>query len=145
MQFSLQDYRNLLQEQLDIADAMLENFSKLAEMAVAFEGAGTPVAQFSSGPSLSAHPHAVPSVRKQPRIRGVLAAVREIVEDLSGPFDKNDVMALLKEKDSDLAANVSPSNLRNTLRILARKGHIKVQLDATSKTCATYVSRRAVA
>ena len=53
---------------------------------------------------------------RPPRVRGVLAAVKDVLENLTGPFDKYDVMAKLKDKDPELAAKLSSANLRNTFK-----------------------------
>jgi hypothetical protein len=126
---------------LDLVDAVIENFRKLADVD-APEG-GAAVTQLSSVPSVS--PRVVPHISKPARVRGVLAAVREIVEEFAGPFDKNDIMEKLKARDAQLANSVSPANLRNTLRILAKSGEITVRVDATSTTCAKYVGKRTAA
>lgn len=141
---NLKAYRDQLQRQLDLVDDLLANFDRIAGVSDnAFESTASAGANLRSVPA--SEPRLVARIEKQPRVRGVLAAVREIVEGFSGPFDKNDVMAKLREKDSDLAASVSPGNLRNTLRLLAKNGDIKVQIDATSTTCAKYVTKRTAA
>lgn len=77
---------------------------------------------------------------KQPRVRGVLAAARKAVEQLSGPFDKKELLAKLIEIDQNFAhKKVTGSNLRNALRLLTQNGVIKVESEATATSCAKYV------
>jgi hypothetical protein len=142
---ALRAYRSQLQDQLELVDEAIENHLRLADQAGASEGGALLDGQLRSVSSVSQMPQAVPDRGKTARVRGVLAAVREIVEEFSGPFDKNDIRAKLRARDSHLADSVSPANLRNTLRILAKKGDIEVQIDATSRTCAKYVSKRTAA
>jgi hypothetical protein len=144
---SLQAYRDQLQNQLDLVYAMLDNFNRLAGVPSDTLDLGAPSGTgLRAVPSTSQQVFTIPaSGTKQPRVRGVLAAVREIVDDLTGPFDKNDIMAKLREKDSEFAAIVTTANLRNTLRLLSKTGEIEVQVDATSKSCAKYVRKRAAA
>ena len=138
----LEAYKGRLLDQLDFVDGMLENFNKLAGMTDdPSEHGGSTVATLRSVSSISQKSR----VSRPPRVRGVLAAVKDILENLPGPFDKNDVMAKLKDKDPELAAKLSPANLRNTLRSLAKSGYIEVQIDATSTSCAKYVSKRVAA
>jgi hypothetical protein len=141
---SLQAYRDQLLRQMDLVDSLIENFYKLAGAADS-DLLSTAVTSLRAVPSAPQQMFTVPTATRQPRVRGVLAAVREIVEEMPGSFDKNDIMAKLKERDPDLAANTSAANLRNTLRILAKSGDITVQVNATSTTCAQYVSKRAAA
>lgn len=142
---NLQAYKNKLLQQLDLVDGLLDNFDRIAGVADdAFEPARA-AAALRAVPDVSQPMFEFGGANKQRRVRGVLAAVREIVEELSGPFDKNDVMAKLRERHPELARSVSPANLRNTLRLLAKNGDIDRQTDATSTTCATYVSKRTAA
>jgi len=77
---------------------------------------------------------------KRPRVRGVLAAARKAVDQLSGPFDKNELLAKLIEIDQNFAhKKVTGSNLRNALRLLTQNGVIKVESEATATSCAKYV------
>jgi hypothetical protein len=143
---NLQAYKDKLLQQLDLVDGLLDNFDRIAGVADdAFESARVTGAALRAVPDISQPMLEFGGANRQRRVRGVLAAVREIVQDLSGPFDKNQVRAKLTEKDPDLAASVSPANLRNTLRLLAKNGDITVQTDATSTTCAKYVSKRTAA
>ena len=74
------------------------------------------------------------------RVRGVLAAARKAVEEFSGPFDKNQLIAKLIELDGDFAhKKITGSNIRNTLRLLTLNGVIKVESAATARSCAKYV------
>jgi hypothetical protein len=137
-------FKRDLVEQLEIVDAMLDGLDRLARMN---QSEPFTISAASPAPvsSIVQHAQAVGSPSKQQRVRGVLTAVREVVQELQGPFDKNDIMAKLKEKHPKLAAKVSSANLRNTLRLLGKKGDIKVEVDATSVTCAKYVSKRVAA
>lgn len=138
----LEAYKRQLLDQLDFVEGMLENFNRLAgEIDDPSGHVGSTVAPLRSVSSISQKSR----INRPPRVRGVLAAVKDILENLPGPFDKNDIMAKLKDKDPDLAARLSPANLRNTLRSLAKSGYIEVQIDATSTTCAKYVSKRVAA
>jgi len=143
---NLEAYRRQLEEQLTLVDALLRNFDRIAGVpSDLFEPEiGSGVSPLRSVPN-PFQPQAVPNVRKQTRVRGVLAAVKEIIEELAEPFDKNDLMARLKDRDADLAANISTANLRNTLRILTRQGVIRVQTEATSTKCARYIAKRTAA
>ena len=77
---------------------------------------------------------------KQPRVRGVLAAARKAIEQLSDPFDKNQLLAKLIELDGEFAhKKITGSNIRNALRLLAQDGVIKVESEATATSCAKYV------
>jgi len=73
------------------------------------------------------------------RVRGVLAATKEVVAELSEPFDKNDVMIKLRSRDLEFARKISAENLRNALRLLAQEGTIEIHTAATSTSCAKYV------
>jgi hypothetical protein len=143
---NLQAYRRQLEEQLALVDEVLRNFDRIAGVSSdLFEPAiGAGVSPLRSVPN-PFQPQAVPNARKQTRVRGVLAAVREIIEELAGPFDKNDLLTRLKDKDADLADNISPANMRNTLRILTRQNVIQVQTEATSTKCARYIVTRTAA
>ena len=70
LQATLQEYRNLLKEELDKVDALLENSARLANM-IASEDAVPQVIQLASVPSLSQQPHAFPRLSKRPRVRCV--------------------------------------------------------------------------
>lgn len=134
----LEAYKRRLLDQLDFVEGMLENFNELGGMTDdTSEHRGSPVAPLRSVSNISQKSR----VNRPPRVRGVLAAVKDILENLPGLFDKNDIMAKLKDKDPKLAAKLSPANLRNTLRSLAKSGYIEVQIDATSTRCAKYVKR----
>ena len=77
---------------------------------------------------------------KQPRVRGVLAAARKAIEQLSSPFDKNQLLAKLVEIDEEFAhKKITGANIRNALRLLTQDGVIKVESEATATTCAKYV------
>jgi hypothetical protein len=77
---------------------------------------------------------------KQQRVRGVLAAARKAIDQLSGPFDKNQLLAKLVEIDEELAhKKITGANIRNALRLLTQDGVIKVESKATATTCAKYV------
>jgi hypothetical protein len=77
---------------------------------------------------------------KQTRVRGVLAAARKAVDQLAGPFDKNQLLAKLVEIDEELVhKKITGSNIRNALRLLTQAGVIRVEKEATATTCATYV------
>lgn len=74
------------------------------------------------------------------RVRGVLAAARKAIEQFSEPFDKNQLLAKVIEIDIELAhKKITGANIRNTLRLLTQDGVIKVQCEATAKTCAKYI------
>src|SRR6185295_7971302 len=99
---ALRAYRKRLKAQLDRVDQVLAYYDdKVSE---AKTSKGKKAAKIASVPTVPRHPRAVPDleidIRK--RVRGVLAAVREIVQEFQGPFDKNDVMAQLKVRDPDL-------------------------------------------
>jgi len=77
---------------------------------------------------------------KPPRVRGVLAAARKAIEQqLSGPFDKNQLLDTLKRDKEFANKKITPSNIRNTLRLLTQIGVIKVESEATATSCAKYV------
>ena len=76
---------------------------------------------------------------KQIRVRGVLAAARRAIDQLSGPFDKDDLLAKLKADAEFVDKEISVSNIRNALRILKERGVIKVENEATATSCARYV------
>lgn len=77
---------------------------------------------------------------KQPRVRGVLAAARKAIDQLTGPFDKNQLLAKLVEIDEEFAhKKITGANIRNALRLLTQDGVIKVESKATATTCAKYV------
>src|SRR6185437_13669607 len=103
-----------LVDQLEIVDGMLDGLSRLA-----LRNEAGPLVISAAPPavvaSINRHADAAGEATTQKRVRGVLAAVREIVQELQGPFDKNDVMAKLSERDPKLAAKVSTANLRNAL------------------------------
>jgi len=150
---SLEAYKRLLLEQLELTDSMIRNLDKVGGADVAESvtpmptTSDTPVEHgaFKVVPGGSVSNISRSSRVSQPRVRGVLAAVKQIVQDLPGPFDKNDIIARLRERDSELAVNISPANLRNTLRLLAKSGYIQVQIDATSTSCAKYTKKRVAA
>lgn len=77
---------------------------------------------------------------KRPRVRGVLAAARKAIEQLSGPFDKNQLLAKLIELDEEFAQKkITGPNIRNALRLLTQDGVIRVENEATATKCAKYV------
>jgi len=77
---------------------------------------------------------------KPKRVRGVLAAARKAIEELSGPFDKNQLLAKMMEMDEEFAhKKITGSNIRNALRLLMQDGVIKVESEATARTRAKYV------
>jgi hypothetical protein len=77
---------------------------------------------------------------KQPRVRGVLAAARKAVEQLSGSFDKNQLLAKLIELNEEFARKkITGASIRNVLRLLTQDGVIKVESEATATSCAKYV------
>jgi hypothetical protein len=80
-------------------------------------------------------------LKPQPkRVRGVLAAARKAIEQISGPFDKNQLLAKLVEMDEEFAhKKITGSNIRNALRLLTQDGVIKVESEATATSCARYV------
>lgn len=133
----LEAYKADLEEQLVLVKAMLKRFDKL--------GGGTPVGPPRSVSDLkdsASHSNLI-QMFTQPRIRGVLSSVREILPELPDPFDKNDIMARLRVSDSVFARSVTAANLRNTLRILVKNGEIKVEIEPTSRSCGKYSLRRA--
>jgi len=76
---------------------------------------------------------------KQPRVRGVLAAAKKAVEQLSDPFDKNQLLAKLVEIDGEFAhKKITGPNIRNALRLLTQNGVIRVESAATATKCAKY-------
>ena len=80
------------------------------------------------------------SERRQPRVRGVLAAARKAIDQFSGPFDKNQLLAKLIEIDEEfMHKRITASNIRNALRLLTQRGVIKVESEATATTRARYV------
>jgi hypothetical protein len=80
------------------------------------------------------------TVRKQARVRGVLAAARKAIDELSGPFDKNQLLVKLIEMDEEFVhKKITGSNIRNTLRLLTQAGVIKIASEATATRCARYV------
>src|SRR5262249_49198925 len=76
---------------------------------------------------------------RQRRVRGVLAAARRAIDQFSGPFDKNQLLAKLKEDEGFAGKEISASNLRNAIRLLKENGIIKVEKEATATKCATYI------
>lgn len=77
---------------------------------------------------------------KQARVRGVLAAARKAVDQLGGPFDKNQLLAKLVEIDAEFVHKaITGSNIRNALRLLTQAGVIRVEQAATATSCAKYV------
>ena len=73
------------------------------------------------------------------RVRGVLAAARKAVEQLSGPFDKNQLLAMIERDEEFADKKITGSNIRNALRLLAQDGVIRVESEATATSCAKYV------
>jgi len=141
---SLEAYRTKLEEQLVYVEGILQNFDELAGVrSPDIEVVAGEVKDIRSHPRTTQRPRAVPDATKQRRIRGVLSSVREILPELPDPFDKNDIMAKLWEKNSDLAGSVSAANLRNTLRILVKAGKINVEIEPTSTRCGRYSRKRA--
>lgn len=94
----------------------------------------------SASRSKAKSPRQLKQVRpRQPRARGVLAAARKAIEQLPDPFNKNQLLELVK-MDQDLAGKkISEATIRNALRILTTKGLIRVADSATPITCAKYV------
>ena len=137
-------FKQELLEQVESVDALLEGLDRMARRNDS-QPVAISVGSLAAVSSITQHGQAVRRVPKQQRVRGVLSAVREVVQGLREPFDKNDIMLKLKEKHPELAANVSAANLRNTLRLLSKNGDIKVEVDATSVTCAKYVCKRVAA
>lgn len=80
---------------------------------------------------------------KQRRQRGILAAARKAIDDMDGPFDKDQLAEKLREVDEFSQREVSTRNLRNTLRSLTRAGVITVARRATPSTCAIYIKAAA--
>jgi hypothetical protein len=80
-----------------------------------------------------------PPKAKQTRVRGVFAAAVKAVEQLSDPFDKNQLIAQLKLDDEFAGKEITTSNIRNALRLLKDRGLIKVESEATATSCARYV------
>lgn len=79
-------------------------------------------------------------VPRQQRVRGVLAAARKAIEQLSGPFDKNQLLTKLLEIDEEFVhKKITGSNIRNALRLLTQSGVIKVETEATATRCAKYI------
>ncbi|HKV37258.1 MAG TPA: hypothetical protein VJP89_23145 [Pyrinomonadaceae bacterium] len=76
---------------------------------------------------------------KKARVRGVLAAAKRAIEQFSGPFDKNQLLAKLIEDEEFAHKEITGSNIRNALRLLTRDGIIKVESGATATSCAKYV------
>lgn len=76
---------------------------------------------------------------KQPRVRGVLAAARKAIEQISGPFDKNQLLAMIERDEEFAHKKITGANIRNTLRLLTQDGVIKVESEATATSCAKYV------
>lgn len=95
----------------------------------------------SSTPESKSPPQLKPQITtRQPRVRGVLAAARKAIDQLSGPFDKNMLLAKLVEIDEGFAhKKITGANIRNALRLLTQDGVIKVESKATATTCAKYV------
>ena len=81
----------------------------------------------------------MPPRPRQPRVRGVLAAAREAIEQMPGSFDKNQLLAKLKEREEFAHKEITGSNIRNALRLLTQDGVIKVESEATATSCAKYV------
>lgn len=77
------------------------------------------------------------------RVRGVLAAVRELIPELPDVFDRKDVLERLKQKNQYLASRVTLENLRGTLRSLAKTGEIELRAEATRTQPTRYGVRRA--
>lgn len=94
----------------------------------------------SASRSKAKSPRQLKQVRpKQPRVRGVLAAARKAIEQLPGPFNKKQLLDVIK-MDQELAGKkISDANIRNALRILTNKGVIRVANSATPITCAKYI------
>ena len=76
---------------------------------------------------------------KQRRVRGVFAAARRVVDQFSGPFDKNQLLEKLKEDGEFAGRTISESNVRNALRLLKENGVIKIESEATATRRATYI------
>lgn len=81
----------------------------------------------------------MPPPSKAPRVRGVLAAARKAVEQISGPFDKNQLLAMIERDEEFAHKKITGSNIRNALRLLTQGGVIKVESEATATSCAKYV------
>jgi uncharacterized damage-inducible protein DinB len=80
-----------------------------------------------------------PVKTKRPRVRGVLAAARKAIEEMSGPFDKNQLLEKLQREAGFSDKKITRNNIRNALRLLTQDGVIKVESEATAKSCAKYV------
>lgn len=80
-----------------------------------------------------------PLKTKPPRVRGVLAAARRAIEQLPGTFDKNQLLDTLQRDHEFADKKITPSNIRNTLRLLTQIGVIKVESEATATSCARYI------
>jgi|KBSMisStaDraftv2_1062788.scaffolds.fasta_scaffold07306_11 hypothetical protein len=76
---------------------------------------------------------------KQPRVRGVFAAARRAVDQLSGPFDKDQLLEKLESDAEFVDRKITASNIRNALRLLKKNGVIKVESEATATKSAKYV------
>lgn len=77
---------------------------------------------------------------KTPRVRGVLAAAKKAIQELPpGPFNKNQLLAKLREDEYFAAKEITAANIRSALRMLAAQKLIVVKSNATATTCATYV------
>lgn len=77
---------------------------------------------------------------KQSRVRGVFAAARKAIDQLPGPFDKNQLLAKLVEIDEEFVhKKITGANIRNALRLLMKKGVIEIESKATATTCAKYI------
>jgi hypothetical protein len=76
---------------------------------------------------------------KPPRVRGVLAAAKRAIEKLPDSFDKNQLLDTLQRDEEFANKTITPSNIRNTLRLLTQIGVIKVESEATATSCARYV------
>ena len=73
------------------------------------------------------------------RVRGVLAAAREAIDQLPSPFNKNQLLAKLREDEDFADQEITAANIRSALRKLVEKKIIVVKSSATATTCALYV------
>lgn len=77
---------------------------------------------------------------KPVRVRGVLAAAKRALEKLpEGAFTKNQLLDALQRDREFANKTITPSNIRNTLRLLTQIGAIKVESEATATSCARYI------
>ena len=75
---------------------------------------------------------------KTPRVRGVLAAARKAIDELHGPFDKNQLIEKLREDEDFADKEITAANIRSALRMLTQQKVIVVKSNATATSCAMY-------